>query len=186
MYDCAGCGRRRRDGLFFGSGKEAKWRCSGCQSAGQKKLISSLDDRSQGVLTRDADGVHWPYGPNVYVQMRADLLDWADTYDLKSGSTGCSSGLHWLDKGRCAKRECHDRPGFYDHTTTWLSRTTGSPVLIFNQPYRHVDTADIWGLISECPSLRAEVGPESWYGSGTFGVYIWNDGNRADAGRPPR
>ncbi|MGW2553103.1 hypothetical protein [Streptomyces sp. NPDC001635] len=186
MYDCEGCGRRRREGLFFGSGKEAKWWCSRCQSASQKKLISSLDDRSQSVLTRDADGVDWPYGPNVYVQMRADLLDWADRYDLRSGSTGCSSGLHWLDKGRCAKRECHDRPGFYDHTTTWLSLTTGRPALVFNQPYWQVDPADISKLTSEYPSLTAEVGPESWYGSGTFGVYIWNDGNRADAGRPHR
>lgn len=110
MYDCEGCGRRRREGLFFGSGREAKWWCSRCQSADQKELASSLDDRSRGVLTRDADGVDWPYGPNIYVRMRADLLDWADQHDLKSGNTGCSSGLHWLDKGRCAKRECHDRP----------------------------------------------------------------------------
>ncbi|WP_432042749.1 hypothetical protein [Streptomyces cadmiisoli] len=186
MYDCKGCGCRRREGLFFGSGKEAQWWCSRCQSAGHKKLINSLDDRSQGVLTRDADGVDWPYGPNVYVQMRADLLDWADQYDLRSGSTGCSSGLHWLDKGRCAKRECHDRPGFYDHTTTWLSRTTGRPALVFNQPYSQVDLADIWKLISEYPSLTAEVGPESWYGSRTFGVYIWNHSNRAEAVRPSR
>ncbi|MFC9225027.1 hypothetical protein ACFT8W_30595 [Streptomyces hygroscopicus] len=184
MYGCEGCGSRRREGLFFGSGKEAKWWCSRCQSASQKKLISSLDDRSRDVLTRGAEGVDWPYGPNAYVYMRADLLDWADRYDLRSGSTGCSSGLHWLDKGRCVKRDCHDRPGFYDHTTTWLSRTTGRPALVFNQPYRQVDPAEIWKLISEYPSLTAEVGPASWYGSGTFSVYIWNDGNRADAGRP--
>ncbi|MEE1754186.1 hypothetical protein [Streptomyces sp. SP18CS02] len=77
MYDCAGCGRRSREGLFFGSGKEAKWWCPRCQSASQKKLISSLDDRSRDVLTRDTEGAYWPYGPNVYVHLRVDLLNWA-------------------------------------------------------------------------------------------------------------
>ncbi|MEV7738797.1 hypothetical protein AB0O75_43240 [Streptomyces sp. NPDC088921] len=186
MYDCEGCGRSRQ-GLFFGSGiGEAKWWCWRCQSTDQKELISSLDDHAWGVLNCDADGVHWPYGPNIYVQMRADLLGWADRHDLKSGNTRCSSGLHWLDRGRCAKRECQGRPGFYDHTTTWLSRTTGRPALVFNQPYRQVDPAEVWDHISEYPSLTAEVGPESWYGAGTSGVYIWNDGNRSVAVRPPR
>lgn len=69
--------------------------------------------------------------------------------------------------------------GFYDHTTTWLSRTTGRPALVFNQPYEPVDPAEVQELISEYPSLTAEVGPESWYGSATLGVYIWNDGNRS-------
>ncbi|MFB6555186.1 hypothetical protein [Streptomyces sp. NPDC056405] len=186
MYDCEGCGLSRQ-GLFFGSGiGEAKWWCGRCQSIDQKELISSLDDHARGVLNRDADGVHWPYGPNIYVQMRAALLDWADRHDLKSGNTGCSSGLHWLDRGRCAKRACQGRPGFYDHTTTWLSQTTGRPALVFNQPYMQVDPADVWDSISEYPSLTAEVETESWYGAGTSGVYIWNDGNRSVAVRPPR
>ncbi|MFD3468760.1 hypothetical protein ACFWWM_20715 [Streptomyces sp. NPDC058682] len=181
MYDCVGC-ERPRQGLLFGSGMgEAKLLCRRCQSADQKELVSSLDDRARGVLNRDADGVRWPYGPNIYVQMRADLLDWAEQHDLKSGNTGCSSKLHWLDKGRCAKRECRGRPGFYDHTTTWLSRTTGRPALVFNQPYGQVDPAKVRESISEYPSLTAEVGPESWYGAGTTGVYIWNNGNRAQA-----
>ncbi|MFE3825306.1 hypothetical protein [Streptomyces sp. NPDC059092] len=186
MYDCEGCGRSRQ-GLFFDSGiGEAKWWCWRCQSTDQKDLISFLDDRARGVLSRDADGVDWPYGPNVYVRMRADLLDWADQHDLKSGNTGCSSGLHWLDKGRCAKRQCQDRPRFYDHTTTWLSRTTGRPALVFNQPYTRVDPGEVRESISEYPSPTAEMGPESWYGAGTVGVYIWNDGNRSEAVRLPR
>ncbi|MGW8688455.1 hypothetical protein ACWGNN_47185 [Streptomyces sp. NPDC055817] len=179
MYDCEGCGQSRREGLFFGSGiGDAQWWCRRCQSTGQKNLISSLDDRARGVLGRDADGAHWPYGPNVYVQMRADLLDWTDRHNLKSGDTRCSSGLHWLDKGRCAKQECYGKPGFYDHTTTWLSRTTGRPVLVFNQPYKHVDPVEVGQAISDYPSLTAEVGAEDWYGGGTIGVYIWNDSNR--------
>lgn len=180
MYDCAGCGTSRR-GLFFGSGVgETTWWCWRCQSTSQKELVSSLDDRARGVLNRDADGVDWPYGPNVYVQMRADMLDWADLHDVKSGNTSCSSGLHWLAKGRCSKQACHDRPGFYDHTTMWLSRATGRPALVFNQPYSRVDPAEVRKLISEYPSLTAEVGPESWYGAGTTSVYIWNDGNRSE------
>lgn len=181
-----GCGRSRQ-GLFFGSGiGEGKWWCWHCQSTDQKELISSLDDGARGVLNRDADGVGWPYGPNIYVQMRADLLDWADRHDVKIGRTGCSSGLHWLDKGRCAKRDCRDVPGFYDHTTTWLSRTTGRPALVFTQPYKQVEPAEVRESISDYPSLTAEVGPDSWYGARTTGVYIWNDGNRSEAVRPPR
>ncbi|WP_141706768.1 hypothetical protein [Streptomyces sp. TverLS-915] len=107
------------------------------------------------------------------------MLDWADAHGLKSGSTRCSSGLHWLDKGRCAVGECFDTPGFYDHTTTWRSRTTGRPVLVFNQPYGPPDVAEVRAAISEHPSLSAEIGPESWYGAGTASVYIWNDGNRS-------
>ncbi|WP_222623822.1 hypothetical protein, partial [Streptomyces buecherae] len=167
-------------GLYFGSGiGEAQWWCWRCQSTDQKDLIRSLDDQARGVLSRDTNGVDWPYGPNIYVQMRADLLDWADRHDLRSGNTGCSSGLHWLDKGRCAKRECLGRPEFYDHTTMWLSRATGRPALVFNQPYRQVDSSEVREAISEYPSLTAEVGPESWYGAGTSGVYIWNNGNRS-------
>ncbi|MEU7157347.1 hypothetical protein [Streptomyces chrestomyceticus] len=173
--------------MFFGPGAgEAQWRCWRCQSSDQKDLVSSLDDRSRDVLRRDADGVLWPYGPNIYVQMRVDLLDWADRHGLKVGDTGCSSGLHWLDKGRCAKRECQDRPWFYDHTTMWLSRTTGKPALVFNQPYEEVDPAEVREFISEYPTLRAEISPETWYGADTTGVYIWNDNNRRAAAGPPR
>ncbi|MCX5233000.1 hypothetical protein [Streptomyces sp. NBC_00233] len=120
----------------------------------------------------------WPYGPNVYVPMRVNLLHWADQHDLKSGDTRCISGLHWLDKGRCAKRECLSKPGFYDHTTMWLSRTTGKPALVFNQPYGPVDATAVEESISDYLSLTAEVGPESWYGANTTGIYIWNGGNR--------
>lgn len=179
MQVCEGCGRSQQ-GLYFGSGiGEAQWWCWRCQSTDQKQLVKSLDERARGVLNRDEDGVLWPYGPNVYVPMRADLLDWADQHDLKIGNTGCSSGLHWLDKGRCAKRECLGKPEFYDHTTTWLSRNSGRPALVFNQPYGHVDLAEVRESISEYPSLTAEVGPESWYGCDTTSIYIWNEGNRA-------
>ncbi len=187
MYECQGCGQPGRGGLFFGSGSgEAKWWCGRCQSSDQKELVSQLEVRAHGVLSRDADGAEWPYGPNAYVQMRADLLDWADQHDLRAGNTRCSSGLHWLDQGRCAKQRCDGRPGFYDHTTTWLSRATGRPALVFNQPYRDVSPADLQEIIADYPSLSAEIGPESWYGAGTSGVYIWNHGNRSGSRRSVR
>ncbi|MFF0484835.1 hypothetical protein [Streptomyces sp. NPDC004435] len=179
MYDCVECGQPRHGGLFFGAGiGDAQWRCLRCQSPSHRNLITDLDNRARDILRRDTDGVHWPYGPNIYVQMRADLLDWADQHKLRSGDTRCSSGLHWLDKGRCAKRDCHSKPDFYDHTTMWLSRNTGRPALVFTQPYRSVDPAEIDQAISDHPYLTAEISPESWYGGGTTGVYIWNDNNR--------
>lgn len=51
---------------------------------------------------------------------------------------------------------------------------------------RLVDPAEVWESISDYPSLTAEVGPDSWYGARTTGVYIWNDGNCSEAVRPPR
>ncbi|MFD4508359.1 hypothetical protein [Streptomyces sp. NPDC058457] len=51
------------------------WTKARTTSSTKRASFASLDDHARGVLNRDADGVHWPYGPNIYVQMRADLLD---------------------------------------------------------------------------------------------------------------
>ena len=67
-----------------------------------------------------------------------------------------------LAAGESPRHKRDGRPG-----TTWLSRTTGMPALVFNQPYGHVDPAGVRESISEYPSLTAEVGPESCYGAGT-------------------
>jgi hypothetical protein len=80
---------------------------------------------------------------------------------------------------RCAKQECHSRPGFYDHPTVWLSRTTDRPALVFNQPYDAVDPDELRAVISKYPALTAEAGPESWYGGSTVGIHVWNNGNRS-------
>lgn len=184
MGGCAHCGSDRWELLDFGPGAEQELRvCIRCQNTEQRELLAWLDGRATGVLKSAHSEVAWPYGPNVSVQMRIDLLDWAEHHDVKIGDTGCRSGLHWLDKGRCGKQHCGTPPRFYEHTTKWLSRTTGKPSLVLTQPYEisAPSPAQVQALIAPFPSLSAEIGPRGWYGRGTVGVYIWSDWNRTGA-----
>lgn len=175
---CSWCGKPRRGVIFPVDG----FVCHTCQDSGQRQWVRQVDDAARGVLRRDQDGVLWPYGPNIEMESRVALLDWAKFHDVKMPKkrTVCAHGLHWLSKGRCAHQRCtkNGLPAFFDHTTLWSSRSTNKPALVFNQPYGEVTQAEAVEFASAYEGLTAYVGNDGWYGYTTTAVYIWNEGNR--------
>lgn len=171
MITCVANGCTRRFGLFCFTGGE--WLCPWHISHGQARLLDDLAERGQKIGVK---GGHWPYGPNVYVDQRLALVEWAEStgYRLAYPRSRC---LHWVvgQARRCAalhyldSRHEHVGVNALDHATFW---TRGGPALILGQPYDYPDDAWIERITAEWPvSIEVtERGP--WYSSRTHGVFV--------------
>ncbi|GGM27890.1 hypothetical protein GCM10011608_10900 [Micromonospora sonchi] len=144
-------------------------RCRQHATPEQRALAAETEDRAAalGVLA----GQGWPYGPNIDVESRLRLLDWADANGLRLANTRCQ-GLHWLTRGRCAVRICNRLGHWMDHVTRW--NWGGRPALILAQPY-HL-TGDCEAQLGQLAAdgLRVSVGDDGWYGWGTVAVEVWD------------
>jgi hypothetical protein len=104
-----------------------------------------------------------PYGANE------QLAKWvADTGYRYSHRAHC---LHWLCKGRCAVRFCHETRSSYqwmDHVSGWL--TPDGERLLLCQPY-HLEPST---LVDACRhfGLRADISGAGWYGHGTVAIEL--------------
>lgn len=83
-----------------------------------RSTLDDLDHRAQRVIP---DG--WPYGPNIDVQARIDLIRWAESLGVKHSGTRCQQ-LHWLRSGQCQEADCRPLGGW---TTPPGGRATASP-----------------------------------------------------------
>jgi hypothetical protein len=173
--DLPSCCERR--GLNFDDG--AQRACARHMTPEQSALVAELDQRARGVLTAPD---HWPYGPNIDVETRRRMLDWADQYSLPhvDPSHICPRRL---ELGYCRKGwQCPDRVdgrGWSDHPTMWADRDSHKAVVIVGQPYglgddERAEAADV----AARHGLRAEVRElGSWYGHGTSFVGLWIAGS---------
>ncbi len=154
-------------GLFY-PGRDR--RCRRHATPKQRALVTELDARANhlGVL----NGGEWPYGPNIDVEARARLLDWADGYGLRLAKTSCQN-LHWLARGRCGVRLCNRLGRWMDHVTRW--NRGGEPALILAQPYglSGEDVAEV-GQLAADEGLHVSVDARGWYGWGTVAVEVWD------------
>jgi hypothetical protein len=153
-------------GIFY-PGRDK--RCPKHATPEQRQLAADLEERAAklGVL----NGQGWPYGPNIDVDSRQRLLDWAEHHGLKMAKTRCQ-GMHWLEKGRCGVTLCNRLGLWMDHVTRW-SRD-GQPALIVAQPYglhgKHV--AEV-GQLAARDGLHVSVDARGWYGWGTLAIEVW-------------
>ncbi|MEV4542275.1 hypothetical protein [Micromonospora echinaurantiaca] len=144
-------------------------RCRRHATPEQQNLAADIDAHADelGVL----NGEDWPYGPNIDVESRGRLLDWAEHHQLRLARTQCQ-GLHWLARGRCGVRVCNRLGHWMDHVTRW--NRFGEPALILAQPYRlHGDDMVELGQLA-ADGLHVWVHTHGWYGWGTVAVEVWD------------
>ncbi|MER7331788.1 MULTISPECIES: hypothetical protein [unclassified Micromonospora] len=155
----------QHDGLFYPDGGK---RCFRHSSPEDRALVADLDARAAAGRTLGERG--WPYGPNIDVQSRMEMLSWAEQYGLRRAETRCQN-LHWLRKGRCGVQRCDPLGRWADHVTRW-SRN-GRPAVLVAQPYglSNDQFAQVAALNDE--ELQVAVDGTGWYGHGTTFVQVW-------------
>lgn len=123
----------------------------------------------------------WPYGPNIDLDSREALVEWAAPLGLRQSST-YNKCLHWLRGKQCPRDAgygaCGVRVPGEDHASAWNRGPGRSPAVVVSQPY-HLDRADRAALdrLAMEPDLVVEVDDDGgWYGMGTIWVAIWNAG----------
>ncbi|MEU8334724.1 hypothetical protein [Micromonospora tulbaghiae] len=165
MTDTLSCckerGRRYPDGRLL---------CHRHTSPDQRQLVDHLDEQARRLGLFDQYG-GWPYGPNIDIAARQQLVDWATDLGVSRAETRCQN-LHWLRVGRCGVRYYEALPRWADHVTRW--KRDGPPALLVAQPYglTDEDLADLEVLGDE--GLHVEIVGEGWYGHGTTMVQVWN------------
>lgn len=155
-------------GLFY-AGREK--RCYRHATPEQRVLVEELDQRDKALRITGPDG--WPYGPNIDVESRRQLLDWAERYGVRQAGTRCQ-GLHWLKAGRCTEPLCQRLGHWMDHVTRW--NRNGKPALLIAHPYSigHDDIAQL-GALAAIGGWRVWISAGGWYGHGTVSVEVWRE-----------
>lgn len=165
-----GCRLCDHRGLIFPNERGGIRACSVHTSKEWHARLADIDQRAEKVLHRG-----WPYGPDLSIQARIDLVEWAEPLGVKLSGSRCE-GLHWLRKGACHHNLCNRYP-WMDHTTRW--NLDGKPALVLTQPYKSAERQrEMMGDLLEDNELHVEIKP-GWYGYGTIGAFVW----RADVYR---
>lgn len=165
MTTCVGDGCTREHNLLY----FPEPRCGRHTTGEQRDLLADLDRRAPGIGIRNGG---WPYGPNIDVVGRAEMIGWAEHHKLRYSLHG--DCLHWLSRGRCGVSVCREDRNTHqwmDHVTGWTR--DGKAAVLVAQPYG-LFTSDIADLakISDEWSLDVLVDGTSWYGHGTTFVQL--------------
>lgn len=143
----------------------------------QAALDYGIIQRSEGGSDWAWHRLAWPYGPNIDIDSREALVEWAAPLGMRS-TTSSRRCLHWLRGNPCPWSHGHctwQIPGA-DHVTAWNRGPGRSPAVLVSQPY-HLDTNDIAALgeIDKSPEFIVEIDEAGgWYLHGTTFVTIWN------------
>lgn len=173
-------------GLFYGPNRDDR-RCWRHATPEDRARVQEYDRRGKAIGLeaagwQSAEKLTWPYGPNISVESRGRMLDWAEAYGLRLAHPSHTC-LRWLRKGRCMVAVCdsyRSHPSWWDHLTTW--NRDGKSAVLVSQPYGLTDDdrADLARLDAE-PGIHVEIRPDSWYGLGTTFVGVWHAGVHAAA-----
>jgi len=108
-------------GLKIADGSGAV-RCWQHMTEAEHELAADLDRQAAayGVIQD-----RWPYGPNVYLDMRQLMIAWAADRGLKLAHPGCVCPF-WLLSGQCGR--CHGT--WLDHPTAWHAGRKQGRVLV--------------------------------------------------------
>lgn len=171
-----GCMRCAHAGLVFGRVRA----CELHATTSQVERVRQLDARAAGIgLQRDRHGGEfwtylWPYGPNIDVDARARVLDWAEREQLRMAPLRRRRCLCQLRHGRCVRLH-DDEPDvlhWRDHASLWLAGD--SPAMLVAQPYRITgDDVEQLDALAEDPELEVNISANSsWYGHGTWFIEV--------------
>jgi hypothetical protein len=179
-------------GLIFGRGVDTRQVCYRHASEDQRALVEALDLRAPeiglekvpAVRARWGGGYVWPYGPNLYVDDRVALLDWAVPNRLRISGSSSRCGECWISGRQCPSYGAHSAVrGWVDHPSRW--NLGGKPRVFVSQPYSLSDKerAELEHAVTAANeagrNLRLEISEESgWYGKPTIWIAIWNEANR--------
>lgn len=153
--------------------------CYRHQSAAQRALVADLDEQAPTVGVTPGC---WPYGPNIDVVARVELVAWAraNGYKLATPNARC---LHWLvgKARRCSALRRQDHAGRIDawsmneldHPTFWTRN--GKPALILAQPYSAPSSRWVTDVTSTWPVTVEVTATSPWYGHHAYGVLITPD-----------
>ena len=166
------------NGKSFGDGPP---RCSKHFKPGDRELIAESDRQGKGVLL--ADGA-WPYGPNVNIDSRFEMIEWAESNGLRLARRNhlCP---RWLKLGACRRGwQCSDRidlltAKWCDHMTPWKTLGGEAAVLVF-QPYE-LTAAERMEINALCAAndLTAEIREGGWYLHGAWFIGLWSKAVKA-------
>lgn len=174
------CPAGEGSGIYF-PGSEVRT-CRRHFTPEQAALIHELDRRGVAVgLTKSADGVTWPYGPNIDVTSRQAMVTWAEQHGLRRvTSYQRLQCVCWPTSNRRSVCECGRGRSFsppdhiWDHVTHWKTRE-GARAVVVLQPYDWTESGrEILNEWASRDDVRIEVREDSWYGHGTKFIGIWN------------
>ena len=164
-------------GLFFGPERDK--RCAKHRTDAQNWQYHKAQEMGRYVLAKPD---HWPYGANIDVHSRLQMLEWAARFRLRlyDGSHIC---LRWLNLGYCRKGWRCDGNLYHatgmpshwvDHVTAWKTRD-GKPAVIVSQPYYPTaeDKMDVRAICA-VRELVPVITDDSWYGYSTTQIELWN------------
>jgi len=169
--DCLRC---HLSGLVFDRGTPAERRvCGRHTSPDDAALLDALDVRGRAIGIKRS---RYPYGPNIDVDSRERMLDWAEAEGITAAPLERHVCLSWILERPCRRARCYltttARQQFADHLSGWLR--DGKPAGLVSHPYA-LDKAgtDALAAITTHHQLSLEVRGEGWYGSSTYQVAIW-------------
>jgi len=158
--------------------------CPRCATDSQKarvvavqKAVRDLKIIRAATLSGAWRGAGWPYGPNIDVDSREELVAWAGPHGLRASST-FRSCLHWLQQIPCPRDRsgmCAEQIPGADHVSAWNRGSGKNSAVLVSQPY----TLDLHSRarlaeLNASPDLKVDIDDAGgWYGHGTVFVAIW-------------
>jgi hypothetical protein len=174
------------DWLVLGSEGARNHFCRRCASPELQDRVAVVDraardirivPRADGPSSDPWHGLGWPYGPNIDLESREALVEWAGPIGLRASSTRRKC-VHWLLGKPCPRSSygvCDWTVPGADHVSVWNRGAGRSPAVIVSQPYGLTDEdRTALGALDRDPDLVVEVDDEGgWYGFNTTFVGIW-------------
>lgn len=160
--------------------------CYRCSPPELRDRVAAVDEaaRQMRIVAREPEAMYgwhdlgWPYGPNIDLDSREALVEWAGPIGLRQSKTH-NKCLHWLRGKHCPRNTGYGACGATvpgaDHVSVWNRGPGRNPAVIVSQPYHlyDEDLAEL-GELAKDPDLVVEIDEDGgWYGMGSLWVAVW-------------
>lgn len=169
-----------------GLGEDRVEFCYRCATPELRDRVDTVDQaaRQMRIVTPEPGAIYgwhdlaWPYGPNIDLDSREALVEWAGPLGLRQSKTP-NKCLHWLRGKQCPRAAAYGACGATvpgaDHLSVWNRGPGRNPAVIVSQPY-HLNDKELAELaeLAKDPDLVVEIDEDGgWYGAGTTWVALW-------------